>query len=425
MGATLDDTRVSALDIAGQVRAGTRSAREIALEHLERAHAVAHLGALWHLDDAEVLRAAELVDARRRGGRELGPLAGVPVVVKDSFAVKGMPRSGGVGEPRVDADDASAVARLRRAGAVVLGKAAMHQLAWGTTGQCPGHPPVLNPVSPGRQPGGSSSGSAVAVAAGVAPVALGSDTAGSVRVPAAWCGVVGFRPRQESVSRAGVLPLAPSFDAVGWLTRDVADAAALAGVLYARRPPSRGGASAPLRAIADPGALDSAEPEVRAAVVAAIDGLRADGVEVTMGDPGLPKPRVRTLFAAEFAAAWPALDPDDPRLGEDVREGLRAGAAVRAVDYLGAHAEREAAREAAALDADVLLLPAVPAGPPPLDAPDDIRMTTRFTRPFSALDWASLVVPVGHAAAAAIQVSAPRGGEAAIWAVGKALARET
>lgn len=413
----------SARSLAADVRTGRRSAREVTLEHLERAHATQSLGALWHLDDAGALRAAEGVDARRLRGEDPGALAGVPLVVKDSFAVAGMPRSGGVRAPRVDSGDATAVARLRSAGVVVLGKAAMHQLAWGTTGQCPNRPPVLNPRSPGRQPGGSSSGSAVSVAAGVTPIALGSDTAGSVRVPAAWCGVVGFRPRQESVSRAGMLPLAPSFDTVGWLAGDVADAELVAGVLGALRPGAGDGKPTRLRVLVDAAALDAASPGLGAAARETADALCGEGVEVTIGDHRLPSPRLGKLFAAEFAAAWSELDPDDPGLGDDVRDGLREGNAVRAVDFLRARDERETAMATAALEADVVLGPAVPDGPGLLTAPDDVPMTTRFTRRFSALDWEALVVPIDPSGAAAVQLAAPPGNEQALWAVGRMLER--
>jgi Asp-tRNA(Asn)/Glu-tRNA(Gln) amidotransferase A subunit family amidase len=422
MPAPTEGAGVPARVLAAQVRDGLRSAREIAVEHLERARASASLGALWHVDDDQVLRSADLVDRCRARGEDPGALAGVPVVVKDGFAVRGLPRSGGVGEPRVDGRDAAAVGKLRRAGAVVLGKAAMHQLAWATSGQCPGAPAVLNPRRRDRQPGGSSSGSAVAVAAAIAPVALGSDTAGSVRVPAAWCGVVGYKPRQAAVSRAGLQPLAPTFDAVGWLTGGVADAAAVADVLI-RRARTAARTPARVRVQADAAALDAAEPSHRAAALEALGALEAGGMDCRVADPGLPSLRVGPMFAVEFAASWESLDPGEPGLGDDVRDGLRAGARVPALDYLRAQAAVRIARRTAALDADVLLLPATPAGPPPLDAPDDVAAATRFTRMFNALDWPALVVPVDPDASTAVQLAAPRGRESALWAVAEAVER--
>ena len=126
----------------------------------------------------------------------LGPLGGVPVAVKDNYEVAGVPSTLGLAAPlaRAPSTDAEAVARLRGAGAIVIGTTAMDQLAWSMNGTAPDRPELENPAAPGRVTGGSSGGSAAAVAAGIVPVALGSDTAGSVRVPAAWCGVLGFKP---------------------------------------------------------------------------------------------------------------------------------------------------------------------------------------------------------------------------------------
>ncbi|GAA0896304.1 amidase [Pseudonocardia zijingensis] len=202
---------------------------------LERAHTCAHLGALAVLDERGAARAAAELDAAR-GPR--GPLHGIPVVVKDNIDVEGLPSRAGSallpGEPA--RTDATAVRRLREAGAVVLGKAAMHELAYGPTGDRSVTGPVRNPHAPDRITGGSSSGSAAAVAAGIVPVALGTDTGGSVRIPAALCGVVGFKPAHGAVPDDGVLPLARSLDVVGVLAQSVELCALAAGVLTGRGP---------------------------------------------------------------------------------------------------------------------------------------------------------------------------------------------
>ncbi|MCH9000829.1 MAG: amidase, partial [Proteobacteria bacterium] len=169
------------------------------------------------------LEAARAAEAEIAAGRHRGPLHGVPLAVKDLFATKGVRTTGGsklLGDWVPD-HDAAAVERLKRAGAVLLGKTAMHELAHGTTSDNAHYGPVRNPWDPACHPGGSSGGSAAAVAAGLAFGALGSDTGCSIRQPAACCGIVGLKPTFGRVSKFGVLPLSWSLDHVGPLTRSV------------------------------------------------------------------------------------------------------------------------------------------------------------------------------------------------------------
>ena len=160
---------------------------------------------------------------------EPGFLGGMPVAVKDLMAVTGIPMSGGSAavEDATALRDAEVIARLRRAGAVFIGATNLHELAYGITSDNPRFGRVTNPAVPDRIPGGSSGGSAAAIAAGIVHVALGTDTAGSIRVPAACCGIVGFKPSYDVLPRDGVMDLAPSLDHVGPLGRTVADTAAL------------------------------------------------------------------------------------------------------------------------------------------------------------------------------------------------------
>jgi Asp-tRNA(Asn)/Glu-tRNA(Gln) amidotransferase A subunit family amidase len=414
---TLESARTTAL----RVRAGEVSAREVAAESLVAASRQQHLGALWEVDEERVIRNAERVDVLRARGRDPGPLAGVPVVIKDSFAVRGMTGDAGSGRRIVARRDAVAVARLRRAGAIVLAKAAMHQLAWGTSGQTPGRPVVRNPRAADRQPGGSSSGSAVAVAAGIAPLALGSDTAGSIRIPAAWCGVVGWKPRQAAVPRLGLRPLAATFDTVGCLARTVDDAELMSAAIVSRVRPTRGPPLTAPDVVLDARAFAGTDASVAQGCAAAVDRLRSNGASLREVDMALPSPRVSALFAAELAEAWgDELDLSDTNIGADVRDGVDAGLRVTAVEYLRARRALAKARAEASFQGDVIVTPAVPIPPPPLDAPDDVRTTTRFTRTFSAIDWPAIVVPCPGDVPAALQLAAPRGSEAALWALARA-----
>src|SRR6266446_8838658 len=172
---------------------------------------------------SEARAAADRAAAKRR----LGPLDGIAVAVKDNMDVAGVPTSNGFGGPayRVPAVDAAVVRRLRAAGAIILGKLNMHEGALGSTNDNPHFGRAINPHRDGHSPGGSSGGSAAAVAAGLCCAALGSDTGGSVRIPASYCGVVGLKPSYGLVSTRGVVPLSMSLDHVGPLARTVADEA--------------------------------------------------------------------------------------------------------------------------------------------------------------------------------------------------------
>jgi len=217
----------STVSLVRRIRAGEVSplqAVNASLERIERVdprvHGYLHVAAEHALDAA---RRAEQALAERR---ELGALHGVPVAVKDLFDTAGMPTT--CGSPRilvrnVPTRTATAVERLEQAGAVLLGKLQMTEFAF--ISHHPDTRPARNPWAADRSPGGSSSGSALAAASGLASATLGTDTAASIRLPAAWCGAVGLKPTWGRVSRDGVFPLAASFDHVGPITRSVADAA--------------------------------------------------------------------------------------------------------------------------------------------------------------------------------------------------------
>jgi aspartyl-tRNA(Asn)/glutamyl-tRNA(Gln) amidotransferase subunit A len=227
-----------------------------------------------HLDEEGSRAVARERHAEARAGRRRGPLHGVPVAIKDIFHVAGMTTTCGAAPAfhTVAAEDAAAVARLRAAGAIVLGKAHTTEFAYFEPG------PTRNPWNPAHTPGGSSSGSAAAVAALMAPLALGTQTVGSVLRPAAYCGVVGFKGTHGAISTEGVIPLAWSFDHVGIFARAVADVVLAAGPLTGRALAAP--ATRPPRLALVPELLERATPETAAEVRAAAARLARAGATV-------------------------------------------------------------------------------------------------------------------------------------------------
>lgn len=276
--------------------AGTLTATALTRLALERAEGPGRaLNCFIRLLPDDALAAAAAADRRAAEGRRLGPLDGVPVALKDNIDVAGVPTTAGLAHPGpVAAGDAEVVRRLRAAGAVILGKLNMEEAALGATNDNPHHGRCINPHRPGCSPGGSSGASGAVVAAGICAAALGTDTGGSVRIPAAYCGVVGLKPSYGLVSTRGVVPLSYRYDHVGPLTRSVADAAILLRALQGfdpactesrRRPGLQGelpvGRLDGLRiGVARSFEQEPADPEVAAAFAAAVDRLASLGAQV-------------------------------------------------------------------------------------------------------------------------------------------------
>ncbi|MEW2501112.1 amidase [Amycolatopsis sp. NPDC047767] len=312
-------------------------------------------------------------EAQRRWSRGTArPLEGVPVLVKDLIDTEGLRTTYGSAmfADHVPAADAEAVAVLRRAGAIVLGKTATHEFAWGVTTDNPHFGPTRNPWDPSRTPGGSSGGSAAALAAGYAPLALGTDTAGSVRLPSAFCGLTGLRPTFGAVPVTGVRPLAPSADVVGPMARTVEDLRLLWTVVGPASPPNTTTVRVGLL-------LDDPTTQAARVCTTIADLLANAGLPVVELDAGaLPaaNPLLGTTILAEGRRGhrrdglWPDRASE---YGADVRERLELADAADPADYLDAQEGRAYVRSTWAevlSRVDVVLSPAVPIAPPPIDA---------------------------------------------------------
>ncbi len=289
----------------------TFSAKELAQEALRVAEAENdHYGAFLHFSPEQAISAAEAVDAKIAAGQPIGPLGGVPIAVKDVILAEGLRATcaSRLLENYVAPYDATAVTKIKEAGAVIIGKTNCDEFAMGSSNENSAFFPVRNPAAPDRVPGGSSGGSAAAVAGGFAPVSLGSDTGGSIRQPASFCGVVGVLPTYGRVSRYGLVAFASSLDHIGPFSRTVKDSATVLKVIAGRDPLDASSASAPVDDY--PGGLDrnvkglkvgvpkeyfgeGLDSEVGARVQAGLDVLRNLGCEIV--DISLP--------STEFAIA--------------------------------------------------------------------------------------------------------------------------
>jgi len=226
-------TGLSATDAVAAMRQGDLTAEDYATALLDRCTAARHLNAFISLEPERVRQAARTADTRRAAGAAPGALHGLPIPVKDSVNTRDYPTTGGTMALRdfYPRENSPLVTRLIDAGAIVMGKTNIHELSFGWTSNNRAFGPVRNPYDTSRIPGGSSGGTAAAIAAGMAPIGIAEDTQGSIRVPAAMCGIVGFRPTQNRYPNQGVVPITPLFDQVGPHTRNVADLALFDHVL--------------------------------------------------------------------------------------------------------------------------------------------------------------------------------------------------
>jgi len=403
--------------------------------------------AFTELDRDGARAAADAADTQRRAGYLASPLAGIPVSIKDLFDVAGRTtRAGSVvleGAPPAAAD-ATIVARLRRAGAVIVGKTNMTEFAYSGLGINPHFGTPLAPYdrATGRIPGGSSSGAAVSVADGMVAAAIGTDTGGSVRIPAALCGITGFKPTAHRVPLAGAYPLSFSLDSIGPLAGSVACCALLDAILAGEVPPTLT-AAAPrrLRFLAPVNYVrNDLDATVGAAFEEALAAVRSAGAVVDEA----PLPALERLPALQAGPNIPAVEAywwhrtmlaaDEARYDAQIARRIKRGAAISAGEYIDLLRGRSAYIEAFAAESegyDALLWPTVAIVPPPLAAlaADDAAyartnlLVLRNTSAVNVLDGCalSLPMPAAGSAPAGLMVVGRRDEDARLLRIGAAI----
>lgn len=438
-----------ARELARAIRDGELTSRQVTTHFLDRIERAPQLAAYSEVTAERALAQADAADRLQAAGISMGPLHGVPVAVKDSVQWAGTTISGGSQTRRgVVSDETSAAAHgLAAQGMPILGKTRMTEFAFGLSGQNPTQGTARNPwdAREARAPGGSSSGAGVAVGAGLAPLALGGDTGGSVRAPAALNGVVGYKPSSGVISRAGCLPLSDTLDVLGPIARSVADARLLTQLLAGpdiddaatlalapdcitalRRPAARRRASVAVLApqawpapLTDEGLRIWHDAQERLDQAGCTPEAWHPPATLSFARMADDNSLVLAYEAYRYYGAL-AEDPAQP-LWDVVRARIAAGGRITQADYEAALQRRQAdmAAFAAAMQGlDALLMPACDQSAQPLDAAD-VRHTGlgKLLRPANFLGAAAIALPAGFDADGmplAVQLLAPAGGDAAM-----------
>ena len=441
---------------AEALRAGRVSSVELTTAAISRMDRHNGLRAFITITAEQALQQARLADSERSSGTDRGPLHGIPIAVKDLFATKGVRTTGGskIYENFIPQTDATVVTRLQAAGAVMLGKLNMHELAYGITSANPHFGPVRNPWNQQHSPGGSSGGSGTAVASGMAYMALGSDTGGSIRIPASFCGTVGLKPTYGRVSRYGVLPLGFSLDHVGPLTRSVRDAAIVLNAIAGRdsRDPSSSrrpvvdyvpDEECSIRGLRigfpENFYFERLDPDVESSVRGALaraESLGAHVKPVRLPDVAALNAVARVVLLAEAAAVVEPYASERGLFGPDVLALLDQGRLMPATDYVNAQRLRRKMRREFDMvwnQVECFIAPTTPNTAPKIGdtkvrlggVDEDVRLaTTRLVRGINALGYPALSIPCGLSASdlpIGLQIVGPAFEEALILRVGAAL----
>jgi aspartyl-tRNA(Asn)/glutamyl-tRNA(Gln) amidotransferase subunit A len=405
--------------------------------------------------DYALMRARQ-AEKELAAGHDRGPLHGIPIAVKDLFAMRGVPTTAGskIFENLVPDFDCTVVERLEAAGAVILGKLNMHELAYGVTSANPHFGVVKNPWDTERSPGGSSGGSGAAVAANIVYGAMGSDTGGSIRIPASYCGTVGLKPTYGRVSRYGVSPLGYSLDHMGPLTRSVRDAGIFLNAIAGRDRRDDTSSRRPLvdfvpdddcsirgmrLGFPENSYFERLEPDVESAVRGAIaraESLGAEVKPVAVPDIFALNAVGQVILLSEASAVLGPYMHDRALFGADVLTRLDQGRLISAVDYINAQRLRRKLR--AEFDriwsqVDCLLTPTTPNTAPRIGeitirlggVDEDARLAaTRLLRGINVLGLPALSIPCGLSGSGlpvGLQIVGPAFEEAAILRVGAAM----
>jgi aspartyl-tRNA(Asn)/glutamyl-tRNA(Gln) amidotransferase subunit A len=404
-------------EFGAELRAGAISSEEMVERCLARiAEGNQATNAFILVMTEEARRQARDADGRLAAGHDRGPLHGVPLSIKDLMDVRGTETTAAsrVRAGAVAREDARCVAHLRAAGAVFVGKTNLHEYALGTTSGDSAFGAVRNPLDPTRSPGGSSGGSAASVAAGMALGTVGTDTGGSIRIPAACCGIVGLKPSIGEVSTDGVIPLSSTFDHVGPLAASVSDAWTMFRALTGDLTPQPLASAVPsaLRlGVPRPYFCDMLDDDVRARFEEALNAFRAAGMRINE----IVLPHTETIasvyihISLKEAAAFhaPTLDTVPERYTPPVRQRLEMGRAIQQEDYMLALGGREQLRrdvDAGLAACDALVLPTLPIPAPKIGAEmvqvgpaqQPLRnMMLRLTQLFNITGHPAISIPCG------------------------------
>jgi len=453
------------LEAAAQLRAKTTTSRQLTETCLARIDLLnPRLNAFLTVTPDHALAQADQADRELAAGQSRGPLHGIPIALKDVFETKGIRTTAGslLFKDHIPTADSAVTEKLAAAGAVLLGKTNMHELAYGVTSSNPHFGPVRNPWNTNCIPGGSSGGSGAAVAADLCFMAMGSDTGGSIRIPAAFCNTVGLKPTYGRVSRRGVLPLDFSLDHMGPLTRSVRDAAlclqALAGLDPLDDtsspepvpesdndylPPAHVSLAGIRIGVPENYYFDQVDPAVQASVrrmVQLAAGLGAKVEVIRVPDIPALNSTARIILLSEASATMERFQHRRLEIGPDVRSLLDQGRFLAATDYVNAQRARRVFRDQFLelfRRVDVIFTPATPTAAAPIgqatvrigDLDEDVRLaSTRFARAINLLGFPALSMPCGFDAnhmPLGLQIIAAPFEERQLLAVAAALEDET